>query len=1133
MEKIKKLIIFSIIVVATLSFLIYKKANAANVPALKEGTYLTGQTLSTWPSWSTLGNSLGVSLPTDPINQLAAAGTCVTSTNRFCIKDSQCPAGETCVLHDPETGWSVANRRFTFACSKDSYAYRYIASTTPGVYTVRAHFEDPGIAPANMNSFVASFVSTSIFKINDSSGVCNFDQEISSMQSGACGDGKLNLNKGEQCDPPGRIEYANGCVGNVKNLNVCSSKCQWTASTTLCSNLSKCGNGSIEFGETCDDGNLNGKYNHCSITCNGVSALGRCGDSAVQSAYEICDPGTPGKEKYAPIKNNSCSWDCQNFGPYCGDTIVQANYGEECDGSQTCSVNGNTGVKVCTNKCLKQDKDATAWWQLNSLIANKTSDSSGNLNDASCPAAANCPVIIIGKYNQGMSFGANKFLTANTSFSLEATSSLSVEAWIYPTNTSTLYQRIVEKGGPGTGKGYDLEFNISPATSSLRFNLWSGTQTSIDSKSSIATGTWTHVAATYSVNGATNIAKIYINGILDNTITITKPAPIMAKDIGGLALGKSATALTNFFYGNLDEIKLYNRVLSADEVQNDFQSNWLCVATSTPVVVVATGDCGDGVVDANEACDRGSANNGRACAPTYGTPCSYCSADCQNTIDVQPTQYCGNTIIEGTERCEAGALNTVYAVTSTAGQTALVKDITHNGYQELACASEATPAHTIKKGTKSCPDCGAGTARNCVQCGADAGGVSVDGGLVNVLDNAFLDTKYLNTIPDPLFAKKIPNSSLSLSVSQCLSSTGVVLCPDPPGAVSPLVARVKKTVASADLASYTLLNPYAAGIQSAVVSSHPLCSVSDTFNDKYQMYVNYDWTRPLPFSVAAEPQTWQYDLVLSPVVSSTKRAKDLRVVVSWVGSGDFYSGVFDPFITSTGNPQIEGPSYVFFENLTFCPVSGCVYNYQSYHYATGTNYFNAPANFKKSGVWYHGLNTTPGITNAEAFTIDTSAMDGNTYSFYVRAPSYPIRTFRTTARLKAEVYLPETDKDSYRFGTPARTFYLQESSPSDNQNARYWQIFNINAPSSNLSVSDIIGINTIVTGPAYFQYTNPLVAKPICTNTDWAYSPNPLCPAGAILSRPIPTTNLTWTKLTNCINGVQHPPTETRTCGTF
>ncbi len=892
----KKLILFSVIVVATLSFFIYQKVGAANVPALKEGTYLTGQTLSTWPSWSTLGNFLGVSLPSDPINQLATAGTCVTSTNRFCINDSQCPAGETCVLHDPETGWSVANRRFTFACSRDSYAYRYIASTTPGVYTVRARFEDTGISPININSFVASFVSTSIFKINDSSGVCNFDQEISSMQSGVCGDGKLNLNKGEQCDPPGRIEYAAGCAGSIRNLTVCGKNCQWTASTTLCSGLSKCGNGSREFGETCDDGNLNGKYNHCNITCNGVSALGKCGDAVLQSAYEVCDPGVAGKEKYAAGKAASCSWDCQNFGPYCGDAITQTQYGEECDGSQACSIDGNQGIKVCTSGC-----------------------------------------------------------------------------------------------------------KMSPSATS--------------------------------------------------------------------------------------------------------SASWVCTVSSTVATVSAPGTCGDAVVGTDEACDRGLANNGLACAPTYGAPCSYCSADCQNTIDVQPSQYCGNGIIESSEKCEVSGGN-IFSAATTTGRTFSAKNLSYNGYQELACAEEtpATP-HTIKKGTKSCPDCAAGVVRNCVKCGIDVNGVRVEGSIRNVLENPIT-----NSSLDPLFVKKFTYGALSLAVSLCRSSTGVELCPPWLPSVSPLVARALKNINS-DLVFYALHDPHVNGYPPALINSDPICSAGDSFNDKYQMYVNHNWSRPLNFPVVAEPQPWQYDLLLSPVVSSTKRAKDLRVVVSWVGSGDFYSGVLNPFNTTTPqSSQIDGASYI-----TQGP---------SYQYATGTTYYNSPADFKKSGVWYHGFNSTPGQTSAEAFTIDTAAMSGNTYSFYVRAPSYPIRTFKNTARLKVDVYLPEQDNDSYHFGTPARTYQLQFASPSDNQNARYWQVFNINAPSSSLSISDIIGINAIVTGPAYFKYTNPLVANPTCTNADWQSS-EPLLS----LTCTAPTTYIrTWTKTTNCVNGVTHPATEIVTC---
>lgn len=48
---------------------------------------------------------------------------------------------------------------------------------------------------------------------------------------------------------------------------------------------------------------------------------------------------------YSIDKENSCSWDCQSYGGYCGDTIVQRNQGETCD-------DGNdVDNDPCTNLC--------------------------------------------------------------------------------------------------------------------------------------------------------------------------------------------------------------------------------------------------------------------------------------------------------------------------------------------------------------------------------------------------------------------------------------------------------------------------------------------------------------------------------------------------------------------------------------------------------------------------------------------------------------------------------------------------------------------------------------------------------------------------------------------------------------
>lgn len=833
-------IILALAVLAALGGLLAeKKIVRAALPALKEGTFLSGQTLSVWPSWSTLGNALGQALPVDPINQLGLAGTCATTTNRFCLSNSQCPSGENCVLHDPETGWSVADRRFSFACSAASYAYRYIAATSGQAYTVRARFEDPGISINNWNNFTAGFISSTLIEINKSSGVCLSGQEISTLQSGVCGDGQLNLNKGEQCDPPGRIEYEDGCVGTIKELTVCNSGCQWVASTTQCSNFSHCGNGVKELGEACDDGAfLNGKYNHCNATCNGVSALGKCGDESVQLAYEICDPHTPGLERYSlTSKNDSCSWDCQNWGPYCGDRTIQTQHGEECDGSQACAVDGKPGVKICAGDC-----------------------------------------------------------------------------------------------------------KMSPSATST--------------------------------------------------------------------------------------------------------AAWLCTATTTPVVAGVSGNCGNGAIDAAEACDRGAANNGLPCVPAYGVPCSYCSADCKNSIDVQPTQYCGNGIIESAEKCEIST-DIIYSATSNTLSTGLNKDSEHNGYKELACSAENISKPWVKKGTKTCGGCV--LSRSCVTCGLDnINGVTVEGKIINVLQIMADDVN-----ADPLMvAGGTKNRTVGLYLNEAKDlDTCSWEAITPTRRVSnhciniPPVAKTEiSPTAGPKLSSYVLQTPTGT-VKTAPINSNSLCSSGDEPNYRLTVNMGFNLDKSFQFPITAVPEAGQYDLLFSPVIKNEgpeARLKDVRVVVSWTGMDEFYGGFIKPVI---GSPTVEGSSYYVW------PTHGLKY------------YTQTDSDHKKDGAWYHGL--IPGNKNAESFTFDTAEMAGGAYAFYVRTPlEGSIEQLKNSAKLKVDVYIAETAIEGRLFGAPVKTFYLNTAASSDNPNADYWHVLNIAKPSGgSFTEFGIEDVNTIVTGP--------------------------------------------------------------------
>lgn len=121
-----------------------------------------------------------------------------------------------------------------------------------------------------------------------------------------CGDG--HLDPGEGCDD-----------GNTQSGDGCSMFCA----------QEPCGNGVIDAGETCDDHNvLSG--DGCSSTCHIEPA---CGNHLIEPP-ETCDPPTPG----------FCSPTCATVAGICGDGIVQS--GEQCDDGNT--ANGDGCTVTCT-----------------------------------------------------------------------------------------------------------------------------------------------------------------------------------------------------------------------------------------------------------------------------------------------------------------------------------------------------------------------------------------------------------------------------------------------------------------------------------------------------------------------------------------------------------------------------------------------------------------------------------------------------------------------------------------------------------------------------------------------------------------------------------------------------------------
>jgi formylglycine-generating enzyme required for sulfatase activity len=143
--------------------------------------------------------------------------------------------------------------------------------------------------------------------------------------SGRCGDGTVNGT--EVCDDGVNSGGYNGCLPGCSGLGP------------------RCGDGVINGTEVCDDGVNSGGYNGCMPGC---SALGpRCGDGVINGS-EVCDDGV-NSGGY-----NGCMPGCSALGPRCGDGVI--NGSEVCDGlalgGDTCVAHLYTGGNLaCQAGC--------------------------------------------------------------------------------------------------------------------------------------------------------------------------------------------------------------------------------------------------------------------------------------------------------------------------------------------------------------------------------------------------------------------------------------------------------------------------------------------------------------------------------------------------------------------------------------------------------------------------------------------------------------------------------------------------------------------------------------------------------------------------------------------------------------
>jgi hypothetical protein len=165
-----------------------------------------------------------------------------------------------------------------------------------------------------------------------------------------------------------------------------------------------------------------------------------------------------------------------------------------------------------------------------------------------------------GKFGGALTFdGVNDTVVVADANSLDLTTGMTLEAWVRPTVLGGGWRTVMLKERTG-GLAYALygneDGNRPSVHSFIGVNEYDARGTA-----QVPANQWTHLAATY--DGAN--LRLYVNGTQTATRALTGS---MVVSTGALRIGGNSV-WPEWFVGQIDEVRVYNRALTATEVATD------------------------------------------------------------------------------------------------------------------------------------------------------------------------------------------------------------------------------------------------------------------------------------------------------------------------------------------------------------------------------------------------------------------------------------------------------------------------------------------------------------------------------------------------------------------------------------
>ncbi len=271
------------------------------------------------------------------------------------------------------------------------------------------------------------------------------------------------------------------------------------------------------------------------------------------------------------------------------------------------NLSGQPGVATASTPSVPTGSATpVAAYGFNEGTGTMVADASGNGNNGTISGAT---WTNSGKYGSALVFkGTNALVTVGNSTTLQLSAAMTLEAWVNPTTVGSAFGDVIYKGNDN----YYLEATSPGGGQPGGGGTFGSSDVILYGTAALAVNTWSYLAVTY--DGG--VLRFYVNGI--EAPSRMQPGAI-ATSTNALQIGGD-NLYNQYFHGMIDEVRIYNRALSAAEIQtdmntpvsytgllridsilrqgNDIQLTWTTVAGKTNVLQAANG-----------AADGGYSNN--------------------------------------------------------------------------------------------------------------------------------------------------------------------------------------------------------------------------------------------------------------------------------------------------------------------------------------------------------------------------------------------------------------------------------------------------------------------------------------------------------------------------------------------